>query len=145
MRAPTTPTCTLASYSICLISVILVHVVDMLWSNSATFDTGGDQGIVHGFWGSNVGSVNANVKNPGWAAMRLQLRYWAIDSWDSGERAYVLVDDVEVWSFSRASSSGCSTKPWRLYPPAASRMVSRSSQLTQETLTTSALGRVRTR
>ena len=82
-----------------------------LWSNSDTFDTGGDQGIVHGFWGSDVGSVSVNVTNPGWArpwGMRLQLRYWAIDSWDSGERAYVFVDDVEVWSFSRASSSGCS-------------------------------------
>ena len=98
--------------STCLTPDILVHLVDMLWSNSETFDTGGNQGIVHGFWGHDVDSVNATVTNPSWTAMRLQLRHWAIDSWDSGERACVLVDDVEVWSLSRGA---CSCSPFASY------------------------------
>ena len=96
---------------LCFTCLMLDNLVRMLvsqWSNTKTFDAGGDQGIVHGFWGSDVGSVNANVANPGWAGMRLQVRYWAIDSWDANERGYVLVDDVEVWSLSRESRHSCS-------------------------------------
>ena len=66
---------------------------DLIWSNANTFD-GGSEGVVHGVWGGNLKSVHTTVPVPPEAKSAvISLRYWALDSWDSGEVARVLVNE----------------------------------------------------
>ena len=79
---------------------------DLEWSNAGTFDAGGSEGIVNGFWGSEVTSVSTTVPvAEGFTTAVLRLRYWAIDSWDGGEHARVAVDGTAVWELDRAEGA----------------------------------------
>jgi hypothetical protein len=47
-------------------------------------------------------------------SLRVQLRYWALDSWDGGEAGVVTVDGVTIFNQGRSEYSTC-TSPWSAY------------------------------
>ena len=67
--------------------------------------------ILHGPWGLNtVSMVQAGIVNPrqGFSGQyRIRLRYWAIDSWDTGETAVVKFNGKTIWSRARDDYANC--------------------------------------
>ena len=59
----------------------VIESADLAWSNTLTHDAGGSEGLVNGFWGSEVNDVSSTVSVPAGATSAvLKLRYWAIDA-----------------------------------------------------------------
>ena len=81
----------------------------MFWSNGLTYNSGADVGIVNGFWGGDEAqAVSATISVPsGATAAVLELRYWALDSWDGGETAYIQIDGTTVWELDRDGYNDC--------------------------------------
>ena len=79
----------------------------LVWSSVVMYQAG-SEGALNGIWGAEVKSVTTTVPiSPGTGNVRIQLRYWAIDSWDGGEAGRLKVDGVEVWSKTRQSYGNC--------------------------------------
>jgi hypothetical protein len=59
---------------------------DVGWSNSHITNTG--YGVVHGIWGGETPSVERTFVLPEHSRLRIQARFWAIDSWDAEKSVY---------------------------------------------------------
>lgn len=64
------------------------------WSHPRLSDT--DAGFVHGPFGDRVPSIEKTFALPPHTALKIQAKYWTIDSWDR-ENAYMEVNDKRVW------------------------------------------------
>ena len=65
------------------------------------------QGVVQGPWGGDVASVTRSIDVVSGSQVRFQLVFWSVDSWDTGEKGYLKVDGVEVWSKTRSKWPDC--------------------------------------
>lgn len=67
------------------------------WSQTLKSYTG--DGIVHGPWGSEVSSVSKVFGPlPPHSLVKIQARFWFIDSWDGGEYGRMSIDGSMWWS-----------------------------------------------
>jgi hypothetical protein len=88
------------------------------WSDATTTNTGAIS--LHGLWGGKTKRVEKTFQLPVHSRLRVQARFWAIDSWNAGEVAAMEVCDspgvqcVVWWSKSRASPTAC-TGGWSEY------------------------------
>ena len=84
---------------------LLLQVTDVDSGGWSTGDiTQTDDGALHGIWGSTPNSVQKTFDLTTHTKMRIQARFWALDSWD-GEYGYLDVDEVEWWN----KQQGCCT------------------------------------
>jgi hypothetical protein len=78
------------------------------WDQKERFTASGE-GKLHGIWGSEVQHTSATINLPPLypqqqaqeRILRIQLRFWAIDSWDVGETGSVKANGVTLWSATR--------------------------------------------
>ena len=90
-------------------STNFIDVSNLEWSDKQT-TTAGSEGVIHGIFafpnnkGSKVQSVFAHV--PAKGEVHIQLRFWALDSWDEGQLATLEIDGTTVWSKARWKFNG---------------------------------------
>ena len=92
-------------------------LADLTWSNPDVINGGKEEGSVHGTWGKEVNSVSTCVLVPPEAeTVDIQMRYWSIDSWDSGEAARVVVNGETLWEQTRQDYTSCKATWKPKYP-----------------------------
>ena len=91
------------------------HFTTAGWSNQLSTSTG--DGMVHGNFGVSHGEVTKTFTAiPEHKTLKLSMRYWAIDSWDS-EDGIIKIDGTEVWRKKNTESgwnqyTGSFPNPW---------------------------------
>jgi len=83
---------------------------DLQWSKRLTTSTGGTEGTIHGYFDRKNKQLSTEVSTSHAGVVRIQLRFFSIDSWDGGvdgEKGKILVDDKEVWSKGRSHPKNC--------------------------------------
>jgi len=82
------------------------------WSNTTTSTF--TDGVAHGPFGTGVDLSRTYTGLPTHKKVRIFVRYWAIDSWDS-ETGQLYVDGTLVWSKTRTNAENCSAGGWSTY------------------------------
>jgi len=75
--------------------------------DSLVFDNNRKTGKLHGMFDKDVKAVYATVQVNKTGNVQLKIRYYAIDSWDSGEYGEIKINDVSVWKKARKNSKKC--------------------------------------
>ena len=83
----------------------MIATDDLAWSNSKKTATGKTAGTIHGYFGKDTTSITTTVSGAG--NIRIQLRYWAIDSWDGGEKGLIRINGIDKKVLTRQYNNNC--------------------------------------